>query len=155
MDSVTGTLAYRERIALPDNAVVTVTLQDISLADAPAKVIANIASKRSCASTFEFDLAYDTNKIEARHRYSVSARIEVDGKLRFITDTSYPVITDNAQTDNVNLRLIAWVTKYPMAAFKAAIDINSTFLEQLALIPSANNLVLCLTKSWPFSEIFP
>lgn len=107
VDSVTGTLAYRERIALPDNAVVTVTLQDVSLADAPAKVIAKHRFETNGAQVpFEFDLAYDTNKIEARHRYSVSARIEVDGQLRFITDTSYPVITDDAQTDNVNLRLI-------------------------------------------------
>jgi len=107
VDSVTGTLAYRERIALPDNAVVTVTLQDVSLADAPAKVIAKHRFETNGAQVpFEFDLAYDTNKIEARHRYSVGARIEVDGQLRFITDTSYPVITDDAQTDNVNLRLI-------------------------------------------------
>jgi len=107
VDSVTGTVTYRERIALPDNAVVTVTLQDVSLADAPAKVIAKHRFETNGAQVpFEFDLAYDTKKIESRHRYSVSARIEVDGQLRFITDTSYPVITDDEQTDNVSLRLI-------------------------------------------------
>lgn len=36
---VSGTVAYRERIALPDNAVVKVTLEDVSLADAKAVVI--------------------------------------------------------------------------------------------------------------------
>lgn len=107
MASITGSVAYRERIALPDNAVVIVTLQDISLADAPAKVIAKHRFETDGAQVpFDFDLAYDSAKIEARHRYSVSARIEVDGKLRFITDTSYPVVTDEAKTDNVNLRLI-------------------------------------------------
>tara|TARA_Y100001960_G_C14741059_1_gene863040 strand:- start:99 stop:527 length:429 start_codon:yes stop_codon:yes gene_type:complete len=107
VESITGTVAYRERIALPDNALVTVTLQDISLADAPAKVIAKHRFETNGAQVpFEFDLAYHTAKIEPRHRYSVSARIEVDGKLRFITDTSYPVITDEEKTDNVNLRLI-------------------------------------------------
>lgn len=40
IQSITGSVAYRERIALPDNAVVTVYLQDVSLADAPATVIA-------------------------------------------------------------------------------------------------------------------
>ncbi|WP_159651850.1 YbaY family lipoprotein [Vibrio atypicus] len=107
VESVTGTVAYRERIALPDNALVTITLQDVSLADAPAKVIAKHRFETNGAQVpFEFDLAYDTAKIEARHRYSVSARIEVDGQLLFITDTSYPVITDQASTDNVDLRLI-------------------------------------------------
>lgn len=36
MKTITGTVAYRERIALPPNAVVTVTLEDVSLADAPS-----------------------------------------------------------------------------------------------------------------------
>lgn len=40
MTAVSGTVSYRQFIALPDNALVTVTLQDISLADAPATVIA-------------------------------------------------------------------------------------------------------------------
>lgn len=107
VESITGTLAYRERIALPDDAVVTITLQDISLADAPAKVIAKHRFETAGSQVpFEFDLAYDPAKIEARHRYSVSARIEVNGKLKFITDTSYPVVTDADNTDNVDLRLI-------------------------------------------------
>ncbi len=107
-DSITGTVAYRERIALPDNAVVEVSLQDISLADAPAKVISTHRFETNGAQVpFEFSLTYDANKIEPRHRYSVSARIEVDGKLRFITDMNYGVITDENNTDNVNLRLIS------------------------------------------------
>lgn len=105
--SVTGTVAYRERIALPQDAVVTVTLQDVSLADAPAKIIAKHRFETNGAQVpFEFDLAYHTAKIDPRHRYSVSARIEVNGKLRFITDTSYPVITDANKTNKVDLRLI-------------------------------------------------
>ncbi|MFM2590404.1 YbaY family lipoprotein [Vibrio sp. TBV020] len=107
VESITGTLAYRERIALPEDAIVTITLQDISLADAPAKVIAKHRFETAGSQVpFEFELAYDPAKIEARHRYSVSARIEVNGKLKFITDTSYPVVTDAAQTDNVDLRLV-------------------------------------------------
>ena len=39
MKTITGTVAYRERIALPPNAVVSVALEDVSLADAPAKAV--------------------------------------------------------------------------------------------------------------------
>ncbi len=37
---VTGSITYRERIALPPSAVVAVKLVDVSLADAPAVLIA-------------------------------------------------------------------------------------------------------------------
>lgn len=37
--SVTGTINIRQRIALPPDAVLTVTLSDASLADAPARVL--------------------------------------------------------------------------------------------------------------------
>jgi len=107
VESVTGTVSYRERIALPKGSLITVTLQDISLADAPAKIIAKHRFETNGAqSPFEFDLAYHVAKIDPRHSYSVSARIEVNGKLRFITDTIYPVLTDSAKTDNVDLRLV-------------------------------------------------
>src|SRR3990172_1248087 len=37
--AVTGTASYRERIALPPDAVFEATLEDVSRADAPAEVI--------------------------------------------------------------------------------------------------------------------
>ncbi|WP_295895810.1 YbaY family lipoprotein [uncultured Vibrio sp.] len=107
VDSITGSILYRERIALPENALVTVALQDISLADAPADIIAVHRFETNGAQVpFNFDLAYDTSKIKPNHRYSVSARIEVDGKLRFINDTVYSVINDQDETKHVELRLI-------------------------------------------------
>ncbi len=106
MESVKGTLAYRERIALPPNAVVTVSLQDISLADAPAIVLAKQTFTTDGEQVpFDFELSYNATEIDSRHRYSVSARIEIDGKLRFITDTNYSVITDEAKTRQVALML--------------------------------------------------
>ncbi|CAH8186005.1 YbaY family lipoprotein [Vibrio aestuarianus] len=107
IQTITGTVAYRERIALPDHALVTVMLQDVSLADAPAQIIAKHRFETNGMQVpLEFDLAFDSRKIDARHTYSVSARIEIDGKLRFITDTHYAVITDENNTKHVNLRLI-------------------------------------------------
>ena len=40
--------------------------------------------------------AYDTAKIQANHTYAVQARIEVGGKLRFVSDQRYAVITRGA-----------------------------------------------------------
>ncbi|GAL29980.1 lipoprotein-related protein [Vibrio variabilis] len=107
MAAVKGTIAYRERIALPADAVVTVKLQDVSLQDVAAKVISEQTFTTDGAQVpFDFELSYDTKDINPKHTYSVSARIEVAGKLRFISDTSYPVITDANKTEQVNLLLV-------------------------------------------------
>ncbi|WP_117233308.1 YbaY family lipoprotein [Vibrio maerlii] len=105
--SISGTMAYRERIALPADAVITVRLEDVSLADAPAKVI----SEQEFTSDgdqvpLDFRLSYSNLDIKPNHRYSVRATIHVNGKLRFTTDSSYPVITDPNNTSDVNLRLV-------------------------------------------------
>lgn len=95
---VTGQVIYRERIMLPPSAKVTVTLADTSLMDAPSRTIATQVIEGQTAPPFKFALAYDPKAIDPRNTYSVSARIEVDGKLRFITDTHTPVITRGAPT---------------------------------------------------------
>ncbi len=105
--SITGSLAYRERIALPPDAVINVRLEDISLADAPSKVI----SEQEFTSDgdqvpLDFALSYSNLDIKDNHRYSVRATIHVNGKLRFTTDTVYPVITDPNSTSEVSLRLV-------------------------------------------------
>ncbi|EJB8414448.1 TPA: YbaY family lipoprotein [Vibrio vulnificus] len=107
IQTISGTIFYRERIALPENAAVTLVLEDVSLADAPAKVIAKhkfITNGKQVP--LSFDLAYDSKKIIANHRYNVRARIEVNGRLRFISDTIVPVITDEVNTHNVEIMVV-------------------------------------------------
>ena len=107
MQTITGTVGYRERIMLPADAVVTVRLQDVSLADAPAVLLAEQVIETNGAQVpYAFELSYDENDIKPNHRYSVSARIEVHGKLRFITDTMNAVITDENHTKQLNLMLV-------------------------------------------------
>ncbi|WP_210454928.1 YbaY family lipoprotein [Vibrio crassostreae] len=104
---ISGTVSYRERIALPENAVVTVTLEDISLADVPSTVIATQEFTTDGKQVpFAFELNYDNNKIKANHRYNMRASIHVDGKLRFTTDTIKSVITDVENTQQADLRLV-------------------------------------------------
>ncbi|MBI1685523.1 YbaY family lipoprotein [Caulobacter hibisci] len=92
--SVTGTVVWRERILLPPTTRVIVRLQDVSLADAPAKVLAEDVLEGVHAPPAAFKLAYDPKAIVPNHRYSVSARVEVEGQLRFINDTHIAVIND-------------------------------------------------------------
>lgn len=101
--SVSGTVTYRERLAMPDNAVLTVQLQDVSRADAPGQVIAEqritFAGRQVPVA---FDLHYDPARINPKHAYSVSARITVDGQLRFLNTSAYRVLTQgNPVTLNI------------------------------------------------------
>jgi putative lipoprotein len=91
---VTGSVTYRERIALPPTAVVKVRLVDVSHADAPAELLAEqaiIAAGRQVP--FAFALAFDAAAIDPAHTYAVQARIEDEGRLLFVSDTHHPVIT--------------------------------------------------------------
>ncbi len=94
---VTGSVTYRERIALPPTAVITVRLVDVSRADAPSVLISEqVIRTEGRQVPFEFALAYDTSRILTSHTYAVQARIEDGGKLLFISDTMNPVITRDA-----------------------------------------------------------
>lgn len=95
--AVTGSIAYRERIALPPTAQIEVRLDDVSLADAPAN---NMATQRFASDgkqvPFAFSLTVDRADIRPKHSYAVSARItDADGKLMFITDTRNSVTFDS------------------------------------------------------------
>lgn len=91
---VTGSVTYRERVALPPTAVVKVRLVDVSRADAPAELLAEQAVVTAGRQVpIEFTLAYDPAAINAAHTYAVQVRIEDAGRLLFISDTQHAVIT--------------------------------------------------------------
>jgi len=93
MGQVKGTATYRERMALPPDAVFEATLEDVSKADAPVEVIGQTRIDRPDNPPFRFEITYDPARIMASHRYVVRARILVNGKLFFTTDQNYPVLT--------------------------------------------------------------
>jgi putative lipoprotein len=98
-NQITGSVTYRERIALPPTAVVTVRLVDVSLADAASVLITEqVIVTDGRQVPFEFALAYDASRILPSHTYAVQVRIENDGKLLFISDTMHRVITRDAPT---------------------------------------------------------
>jgi putative lipoprotein len=105
---ITGTVTYRNRSALPPTAVIEVSLQDISLADAPAKVISTQQIEAGGNQPpFAYELTYDPAQIDPRYTYSVSARITDGGELLFISDTTYPVLTRGAPLTDVNILVMA------------------------------------------------
>ena len=106
--SVTGTVTYLQRIALPDDAVVTVQVQDISLADAPAVVLGEqVIETAGQQVPIAYEVTYDPTAINENLTYAVSARIEdAAGTLLFINDTVIPVITNDNPTEDVEIMTV-------------------------------------------------
>ncbi|MGG6239528.1 YbaY family lipoprotein [Nodosilinea sp. AN01ver1] len=97
--SVTGSVTYLPRIAMPPNAVLEVSLLDVSRADAPAVTLASqsmVFGDRQVPLPFE--LVYNPDQIDPRLSYAVQARILVDGDLRFINTSRFAVITQGNPT---------------------------------------------------------
>lgn len=90
---VTGTVTYRERIALPADAVVHIQLLDVSLMDVSAKQLAEQTVIPQHQVPIRFELAYSPQEIDERMTYAVRATIRSGDKLLFVTDRSYPVLT--------------------------------------------------------------
>ncbi len=103
--SVTGSITYRERIALPPTAQVEVTLADVSLMDAPSKTIAQQSFTADGRQVpFAFSLTVDQRQLDPRHSYAVSARItDASGKLMFITDTRNSVTFDGRRAIDLGM----------------------------------------------------
>lgn len=104
MKELTGSVSYRERIALPPAASVNVKLLDVSLADAPATIIAETTVTPGGQVPVPFTLSYDPARIDPAHRYVLQAQIVVDGKLMFITDQNWPVF--DGEPDKTDLLVV-------------------------------------------------
>jgi uncharacterized lipoprotein YbaY len=132
---VSGTLSYLQRIALAPGSVVTVQLQDISRAGAPATILSEqVITTDGEQAPFEFRLPYSNTQFEEGARLAVRATIErPDGSLQFTTDTITPVITGDAPTEGIELVLVAVGAPQTDAVVSGTV----TYLQRIALAPNS------------------
>jgi putative lipoprotein len=102
--TVRGEATYRERIAVPPGAQLEVRLLDVSRADAPSETIGSVTLSDIGQPPYRFEIAYRPDQIISSHQYVVSARLTHEGRLLFIIDQAYPVITRD-QPNEVQLML--------------------------------------------------
>lgn len=91
---ITGTVFYRERIAISPQAVIRVTLEDVSRADTASVVIAETRFQASGGPPYAFALGYDPALIQERARYTLRATIRLDGQLLFTSTGHIPPFQD-------------------------------------------------------------
>ena len=72
--SVTGTVTYRERLALSPDAKLVVELRDVSYADAAAPLIARQTISDPGQVPIGFKVEYNRDDIDSRNTYSISAQ---------------------------------------------------------------------------------
>jgi len=96
MNTIEGSVRYRERMALPPNAEIHIFLEDVARMDVPSDVIATTRIVPQGGPPWTFSLAYDPGKLHDRGRYVLRARIEADGRLLFISTRQIPAFDENA-----------------------------------------------------------
>src|SRR5687767_8822381 len=78
---VSGTIEFKGEARFGADSVARVTLQDVSLADAPARKVGEQVIKDLKKFPVPFELEYDPAAIEKGHTYAVQVRIETKGRL--------------------------------------------------------------------------
>ncbi len=101
--AITGTLSFRTPVSFESGATLELRLTDVSVSDGPALKIAHTTLDHLQALPYQYALPYEAGKIDPQHRYTVDARILVDGKLRFSTDTAFEVLGSNGTRRNITL----------------------------------------------------
>jgi putative lipoprotein len=91
--SVRGTATYRERIALPRQAVFEATLEDVTRGVVPSEVIARVRNEQPGNAPIDFTISYDIARINQTHTYAVRAQILVNDQVWFTSDRNSPVLT--------------------------------------------------------------
>lgn len=100
-----GEAFYRERIALPPDAVFEAVIQDVSRADAPAEVLGRSRLDPAGQPPFRFEIAYDDAARRPGGRYAVRASVTLDGQLLFTTDRFIPAFEDRQPLELLLVRV--------------------------------------------------
>ncbi len=96
-ESVTGTVDWPDGGAPSSGAVLEVTVEDISRADAPSTRLAGFAVSPAGPPPLAFSL--DVPTPDARARVAVRASLRHDGTLLYTTDTIAPALTQGAPSE--------------------------------------------------------
>jgi putative lipoprotein len=99
---VTGSVVYRERIALTPAAVVQVEVVELTKEGSPGTVIAQQTIQSPGQVPIPFTVAIDPQRVRADATYVVNARI-TDGERVFSTTAPVPVLTQGARSSDVQV----------------------------------------------------
>ena len=99
---LSGTVFYRERIALPEGSTAEVVLEDLSIADRPAIEVARATIAPAGQVPIPFELPYPADQIVADRRYGLRAAILwPNGARMFVSTADYSAFDRTARSDDL------------------------------------------------------
>jgi putative lipoprotein len=108
--TVSGTVTYRERIALPEDAVMRIAIEDLSAPGATPQVLVSTVIKtagRQVPIPYQITLT-DPSTVDPKHEFGLRVRIEThEGTLLFINDTRYGVLSNGVLKQDVVVKHVA------------------------------------------------
>ncbi|AOE50886.1 META domain-containing protein [Kangiella sediminilitoris] len=99
---VSATLMYRERMLAPNGSSLTVTIQDVSIADKPAEIISEEIIGLSDGIQLPLKIALEANRkdLKSNHTYTLHAKVrDPEGRLMWITTQNHRINTENSSVE--------------------------------------------------------
>lgn len=108
--TLTGKVTYTGPAKISPNSIATITIEDASIADASAIVLATKRIENPTHFPITFTLKYDPTKINSHnHFYGLRVRIENAGKLQFINYTRIGIITGGHPTHDIQAPVVSTI----------------------------------------------
>ena len=106
--TLTGMVVYTGPAKINPNAIATIAIEDASIADASAIVIATQRIENATHFPIAFAFKYDPKKINPHnHFYGLRVRIENNVQLAFINDTRIGIITGGHPTHDIQAPVVS------------------------------------------------
>lgn len=109
---ITGTVAYRDRAALPRDAVLNVELREVLSYNNSRPVTLTRQSYTAARQPIEFELDYDPTQIDPRRNYVLHANITSGGRQIYSMRQDAPVL-GNSPSQNVQLLVESTASSFP------------------------------------------
>lgn len=94
---------------IENGAVASVSVNDCCLMDAAARTLGKVEIKDLKSFPFEYSVKYDESRVNVgiSYGFTVSCRIEKNGKLLYINDTSHSIISNDRILDQLDVDVIS------------------------------------------------
>src|SRR5262245_30380510 len=90
---LSGDVFYRERVALPPNAVLEISLVDVTRPGGLGELVASMQMRPNRQVPIPFEIRYGDDDVDPRRSYAVRANILADGRLLFVNARPQRVLT--------------------------------------------------------------
>ena len=99
MRKISGKITCNTTQDIPEGSIVTVQVSDTTRACAPAIPLGKKTIENQKKFPIEFEVEYDDSflKNPTGFHYTISARIEQNGNLKFINDTSFIIMNEETK----------------------------------------------------------